>query len=213
MDEYFYSGFYARFDTVSKSEGSLLMGPDNIVGDDFSVVLKNHDGINKAWLVNKFNKEVGFLDVDASRKVQLALAKDQVIRAILSFVAYTDNPDPGCYWGQVAVFCYNPSYRQEFDRFIDNCASKISDGVRPNIDFGQQSVKNILSDSSWLPKETVPFPKKETGFAILKDHRSISEKVIEQGRSKNIGCYVVSWAFIILLVLLFAYFLHSIGLF
>ena len=189
------------------------MGPDNIVGDDFSVVLKNHDGINKAWLVNKFNKEVGFLDVDASRKVQLALAKDQAIRAILSFVAYTDNPDPGCYWGQVAVFCYNPSYRQEFDRFIDNCASKISDGVRPNIDFGQQSVKNILSDSSWLPKETVPFPKKETGFAILKDHRSISEKVIEQGRSKNIGCYVVSWAFIILLVLLFAYFLHSIGLF
>ena len=213
MDEYFYSGFYARFDTVSKSEGSLLMGPDNIVGDDFSVVLKNHDGINKAWLVNKFNKEVGFLDVDASRKVQLALAKDQVIRAILSFVAYTDNPDPGCYWGQVAVFCYNPSYRQEFDRFIDNCASKISEGVRPNIDFGQQSVKNILSDSSWLPKETVPFPKKETGFAILKDHRSISEKVIEQGRSNNIGCYVVSWAFIILLVLLFAYFLHSIGLF
>lgn len=213
MDEYFYSGFYARFDTVSKSEGSLLMGPDNIVGDDFSVVLKNHDGINKAWLVNKFNKEVGFLDVDASRKVQLALAKDQVIRAILSFVAYTDNPDPGCYWGQVAVFCYNPSYKQEFDRFIDNCASKISEGVRPNIDFGQQSVKNILSDSSWLPKETVPFPKKETGFAVLKDHRSISEKVIEQGRSKNIGCYVVSWAFIILLVLLFAYFLHSIGLF
>ena len=213
MDEYFYSGFYARFDTVSKSEGSLLMGPDNIVGDDFSVVLKNHDGINKAWLVNKFNKEVGFLDVDASRKVQLALAKDQVIRAILSFVAYTDNPDPGCYWGQVAVFCYNPSYKQEFDRFIDNCASKISEGVRPNIDFGQQSVKNILSDSSWLPKETVPFPKKETGFAILKDHRLISEKVIEQGRSKNIGCYVVSWAFIILLVLLFAYFLHSIGLF
>lgn len=213
MDEYLYSGFYSRFDTTSKSDGSLLMGPDNIVGDDYSLVVKSKDGINRAWLVNKFNKEVGFLDVDASRKVQLAQAKGQVIRSILSFVAYSDNPDPGCYWGEVAVFCYNPSYEREFNVFIDNCASKISEGIRPNIDLGQQSVQKVLSDNSWIPKETIPFPKKEIGSAILKDHRSISEKVIEQGRSKNVGCYVISWAFIILLVLLIAYLLHSFGLF
>ena len=28
-----YDAFYARFDTISKAEGSALMGPDNIVGD------------------------------------------------------------------------------------------------------------------------------------------------------------------------------------
>ena len=33
-----YVGFYARFETASKNQGSLLMGPDFIVGDDAGLV-------------------------------------------------------------------------------------------------------------------------------------------------------------------------------
>ena len=211
--DYSYRGFYARFDTVSKTTGSLLMGPDNIVGDDFEVFFKTDSGFVVAWLKNKFGVEVGYFDTDTSRKLQLANGRDQTIRALLAFVAYSDEPDPGCYWGQMALFCFNPAYASEMNAFIDRCALKLGEGIRPNIDFGKQGVEKIFSESEWVPSETVSLPKKEIGFAVLKDHRSISEKMIEQGRARNIGCYVVSWAFIILVVAGIAYALHCAGLF
>lgn len=211
--DYSYEGFYARFDTPSKGVGSLLMGPDNIVGDDYEVFFKQDEGIFVAWVKNKFGKELGYFDVDTSRKLQLANARDQKIRALLSFVAYSDTPDPGLYWGQMALFCFNPAYEEEMNAFIDRCAQKLGEGIRPNIDLGRQAVQKIFSEKDWLPSDTVPLPKKESGFAVLKDHRSISEKMIEQGRSRNVGCYVVSWAFIILIVIGLIYALHMIGLF
>ena len=213
VSDYSYQGFYARFDTPSKNVGSLLMGPDNIVGDDFKLFFKTDNGLITAWIKNKFDKDIGYFDVNASRKLQLANARDLSIRILLSFVAYSDNPDPGCYWGEMAVFCFNPAYSDEFNSFIDRCAIKIGDGVRPNIDFGSQSINKVLTEKDWLPKETVPLPKKETGFAVLKDHRSLSEKMIEQGRSKNIGCYVISWAFIIVAILAIVYGIHLLGVF
>lgn len=209
MPEYLYSGFYARFDTPDKTTGSMLMGPDNIVGDEFFINFKTEDGITKAWIDNKFEHEIGFFGIDTSRKLQLAQARNLKIKLILSFVAYTDNPDPGHYWGEMAVFCYSPAHEKEFNLFVDRCSIKISDGVRPNIDLGSQGISNILSNETWLPKETVPFPKKETGFAVLKDHRSVSEKMIEQGRSKNIGCYIVSWVFIAIVMISLCYLLYS----
>ena len=208
-----YEGLYARFDTVSKSEGSLLMGPDNIVGADYEVFFKTEEGRVVAWLKNRFGKEVGYCDTNASRKAQLANARGLNMRAVLSFVAYSDNPDPGCYWGEVALFFFNPAYEAEFNAFIDRCAAKIGEGIRPNIDLSKNQVQKAVSDPSWLPSDTVALPKKEVGFAVLKDHQSMSEKMIEQGRAKNIGCYVVSWAFIIVVVAAIAYGLHTLGLF
>ena len=213
LGDYSYDGFYARFDTPSKNVGSLLMGPDNIVGDDFEVYFKTDDGKVIAWVKNKFGAEIGFFDVDASRKLQLANARNQTIRALLSFVAYSDEPDPGCYWGQMALFCFNPAYADEMNAFVDRCSAKLSEGVRPNIDLGQQAVEKIFTVKNWIPSETVPLPAKKTGSAVLKDHQSVSEKMIEQGRSRNIGCYIVSWAFIILVIAGLVYGLHVLGLF
>ena len=213
FNEYSYEGYYARFDTLSKKEGSQLMGPDNIVGDDYEVFFKTEDNKVTAWLKNKFDAEIGYFDVDTSRKLQLANARDQRIRAILSFVAYSDTPDPGCYWGQMAVFCFNPLNEKEFDDFVDRCARKMGEGIRPRIDLGSQAVQKIINEPNWIPSETVPLPKKETGSSVLKSHQSISEKMIEQGRARNIGCYIVSWAFIAAVVIGILFGLHALGLF
>ena len=194
-------GFYARFETPSKKEGSLLMGADNLVGNDYAVEFKTEEGRVVAWLKNKFGAEIGYVDVDGSRKLQLANARGQKIHALLSFVAYSDLPDPGMYWGEMAIFCFNPAYEEEMNAFIDRVAVKLAEGVRPQINFGSTTVQKIFDESGWLPGDTVPFPKMEKGSAILKDHQSMSEKMIEQGRARNIGCYVVSWAFIALVVL------------
>jgi len=211
--DYSYQGFYARFESPDKPTGSLLMGPDNLVGDDYEVVFKNEDDRIVAWLKNKFGAEIGFLDVDASRSLQLANGRGQKIRALLSFVAYSDSPDPGLYWGEVALFCYNETYDEEIGAFINRCASRLADGVRPEIDLGRSSIEKIFSEKDWMPTQTVPYPKKETGMAILKQSRSLSEKMIEQGRARNKGCYVVSWLFIIIVIAAVLFGLHSAGLF
>ena len=196
-----YEGFYARFDTPSKKVGSLLMGADNLVGNDYTIELRNEDGRVVAWLKNKFDVEIGFLDVEGSRKVQLAHARGQKTRVLLSFVAYSDMPDPGHYWGEMAVICFNPAYEKEMGAFADRVAKRLAEGVRPAIDLRSGAVKKIFEEPDWMPSDTVPLPNKDKGMAILKDHQSMSEKMIEQGRAKNRGCYVVSWAFIVLVVI------------
>lgn len=196
-----YEGFYARFESPDKKDGSLLMNPDNIVGDTYEVFFKTDENRTVAWLKNKFGAEIGFLDADASRKLQLAAARDLKIRALLSFVAYSDMPDPGLYWGQVAVFCYNPFESDVMDAFIDRIAEQLGSGVRPDINLGASGVEKIFEEPGWIPKDTVPLPKKESGMAILKDRQSMSEKMIEQGRAGNKGCYFVSILFIVVVVL------------
>ena len=208
-----FSGFYARFETVSKESGALLMGPDNIVGNDFEVFFKTEGSKVVAWLRNRFGAEVGYFGADASRKLQLMNAREMVIRAVLSFVAYSDMPEPGMYWGEMAIFGYNPAYEKELGAFVDRCAQKIGEGIRPDIDLRAQSVSKLLEENDWMPSNTIPLPKMEKGNAILKSHQSMSEKMIEQGRSRNIGCYIVSWAFIILVVIGILFGLHALGLF
>ena len=204
-----YEGFYARYETPSKQVGSLLMGPDNLVGDDYELDFRTEDGRVVVWLKNKFGAEVGYLDVDGSRRVQLANARGQKVRALLAFVAYSDEPDPGTYWGHMAVICYNPAYEAEMGAFVDRIAQRLADGVRPNIDLRGDGVKRIFDEPEWIPSDTVALPDKKKGMAVLKDQRSISEKMIEQGRARNRGCYVVSWAFIVIVVLVAAYLVGS----
>ncbi|MBQ9004649.1 MAG: hypothetical protein IJ087_22665 [Eggerthellaceae bacterium] len=200
-----YEGFYARFETPSKPVGSMLMGADSLVGDDFKVEFRTEDGRVVAWLRNKFDAEVGFLDVEGSRRLQLANAREQKIRAVLSFVAYSDSPDPGLYWGEVAVFCFNPAYAKEMDAFVDRVRAKMADGVRPDINLRSSGVQKIFDEPGWVPTETVPLPNKAKGMAVLKDHQSMSEKMIEQGRAGNRSCYAVSIVFIVVIVLAVAF--------
>lgn len=200
-----YEGFYAQYDTPSKKVGSLLMGADTLVGDDLKVDFRTEDGKVTVWLLNKFDAEVGFLDAEGSRKLQLANARGQKIRVLLSFVAYSDEPDPGHYWGEVAVICFNPAYSTEMDAFADRVGARMADGLRLDVNLGAAAVKKIFDEPEWVPTDTVALPKKKNGMAVLKDHQSISEKMIEQGRAKNKGCYAVSWVFIIVLVAAAAY--------
>ena len=74
-----YEGFYAHYDTPTKKVGASLMGADTLVGDDLKVDFRTEEGRVTAWLLNKFDAEVGFLDVDGSRKLQLANARGQKI--------------------------------------------------------------------------------------------------------------------------------------
>ena len=214
MDDLRYFGTYARFETESKKDAAVLIGADSLVGDLFDIEFDTREGRIVAWIVNKFGARVCYIDGDVVRDLNIARARSWNLRAILSFVAFTDTPDPGFYWGQVAIICNDPRYDEAVDAFVGRVQKLLADGVRPDVDLGAQGIDRMLAnDGSWMTESRVPFPEKTHGTVILKSRLKTSEKLIEQGRKGNKGCYMVSWAFLILVAAAAVYGLHAIGLF
>lgn len=206
MDNYF--GRYERFETASKKDAAALLGADNLVGDVYDIDIEMVDGAQRAWLVSRFDARIGYFDTKISRKLSVLKAQGLTCKAILSFVAFTENSEEGKYWGDVAVICYNPAYAEDFAPFMKAVSKKLGEGVRPKVDLGADGADKIIeSHGEWMPKQTVSYPDKgqNKGTAIIKRRRSVTDKLVEQGRAGNKGCYIVSWVFLLALVALIVY--------
>jgi len=209
-----YSGFYARFDTVSKKEASQLLGSDNLVGDIYEIEFRLEDKRRIAWLKNRFGAVVGFFGEDTSRELSLAEARGWKISALLSFVAYTDSPAPGEYWGEAAIVCFDPQEEAVFSVFLEGLSKVMAEGLRLNVELGKQGVAQVLANKGkWTPKNTVPLPGKEKGVAFLKTRRGLNEGLVELARQRNVGCYIASWLFVALVLVGIFFGLKSCGLF
>lgn len=208
MQEYF--GTYQRFETISKKDAGALLGADNIIGDRYQIQLELDNGIHRGWLVNRFNARIGYFDEDFSRKLSLFKAKGMDLVAILSFVAFTESPEPGHYWGDMAVIAFPSSEKDSFSLFVDGVAQKIASGVRPDLDIPSSAIEEIVSShGNWLPSNNLPFPTLDKGSVFLKKHKSLMDGVVEQGRKGNIGCYIVSWAILLAIVALVVFAIGS----
>ncbi|WP_165062743.1 hypothetical protein [Adlercreutzia sp. ZJ154] len=208
MSDYF--GKYADFQTISKKDAGQLLGADNMIGDVLDIVCELDGGKHCAWLVNRFSKRIGMLDPSVSREISLAAAREMETRAVLSFVAFTDHPDEGHYWGQVAIICYAKSCEDAFGQFIKHVSKMMADGTRIAVNLGNDAIARIIeSNGEWLPTQTISMPEKTKGTAIVKSRRSITDKLIETGRTGNKGCFVVSWVFLLALVTVLIFGLKS----
>ena len=196
---YAYDGFYARFESPTKKNAALLMGADTLVGDEFSLSFKRDGNTTIAWISNKFDAEIGFLDEEASHRVQLAQARELDIHVLLSFIAYSEKPDPGVYWGEVAIICFDPLLKGSFEPFINKASSKMKEGLRPQVELSDTELAKLASDPSWFPASSIPVSP-SSGSAIVKDNQSFTERMVEMGRAGNKGCYVGSIAFLVILV-------------
>ncbi len=214
MDVRSYYGAYARFDTASKKDGALLMNADCIVGDRYEVEIDLHDGTRTAWLKNRFGSRVGFFDDAVSYELSLCAAKGWKAVASLSFVAFSEQPEPGIYWGEAAVVSYDPACEDVVEPFVDRVRALLAQGIRPEVTLGQVDLDHLQANpEAWMPAGRAAMPAKERGTVVLKSREKFSEKLIEQGRKKNVGCYIVSWAFLLALVALLMFSLHSCGVF
>lgn len=199
MAETRYYGDYARFDTVSKTDAAQLVSADNLVGDRYEIIFVAEEGARVAWLKNRFDKLVGFFDEKTSRELSFCAARGFTMCAFLSFVAFTDNPKPGKYWGEVALVCYTPN-EEALKNFADTIQKQMIAGKRPKIDLGKQGIDQVFeSNGNWLPGKQVPLPKFGGTTAFVKTKRSATEKLVEQGRGGNKGCSIASWIFLALL--------------
>lgn len=213
MVETRYFGEYARFDTVSKTDAAQLVSADNLVGDRYEIVFQNENGDRVAWLKNRFGKLVGFLDAKTSRELSFCEARGFEMWAFLAFVAFTDNPKPGKYWGEVALVCYTP-HENAFKNFAMEIERQFIKGKRPKVDLGNQGINQVIeSNGSWLPGKQVPLPKFDGTTAFVKTKRSTTEKLVEQGRAGNKGCTVAIWIFLALLAVAAVLSLRACGVF
>lgn len=212
MNQYF--GTYHRFETASKKEAGRLLGADNLVGDLYHIDCTMEGTTHKAWLVSRFDQRIGYFDENFSRDLSILAARDLTLVAVLSFIAFTESPEPGHYWGEAAVVAYEPSQADDFETFVQNVALRMQDGIRTSVSFEPDGVNRIIeSRGTWIPEKTIPLPQKEKGTVIMKSRRSLSERAIEQGRKGNKGCYLVSWAFLLALVAGALFTMKSCGLF
>ena len=209
-----YYGAYARFDTVSKRDAAVLIGSDCIVGDTFDIQFRPYKGSTRAWIVNAFDTDIGFLDEKTSHHLNVLAAREWTLHAILSCVAFTDQPEPGMYWGEVALLCYDRSHESDFDTFVTETAKLIGKGIRPKVDLETQGIVSIIqSHGTWQPKQRVPFPGTNKNTAIIKKSRGALDFLVQKSREGNKGCYVLSWLFLLGLVALVVFALKGCGVF
>ena len=164
MERYF--GTYQTFRTVSKKDAAVLMGSNTLVGDRYRINLTMDEGVHRAWLINKFNETIGYFDDSFSRELSLLAAEGLELVGILSFVAFTETPEPGEYWGQAAVIGYSPHYAEEFNQFIDGICGLIGKGIRPKLALKGSAVDEIInSNGTWLPSLS---PRNNAAWRYLK---------------------------------------------
>ena len=202
MNNYF-AGYY-EFHCPSKKDAAFLLGADTLVGDALSLTLAKNNTLNPyIELYNKYQKLVGIItDEHLIERVKLASAENLRVSCLLSFVAYTDHPNPGYYWGQVALFIYDTT-QQAYVIFENTIAQELKKGIRPDISLSHDGMHHVeSSNGTWVPRGRISLPQKQQGMALMKTRRSLSENLIEQGRAGNKGCYVVSWIFLLALVTL-----------
>lgn len=205
-----YFGAYLDFQTLNKKEAALLVGADNTVGDIYDIEDHLEDETHKMVLVNRFEQQVGYFDSDISRKLALFSAKGMIIKGILSFVAFSEDEEGGHYWGNAAVVCFDPAYEEEFSTFIYNVSNLVADNIRPALDLDQNGIKKVIdSDGEWVPSDRISLPETQKGMAFIKRRRKMTEKMIEQGRKKNVGCYIISWVFLLAIVALIVFAVKS----
>ena len=209
-----YQGFYARFETFSKKDSGTLEGADTLIGDEFRFEFVSEDGVGRIVLKNKFDAQVGYFDENDSHKIRLLQAREWKIHILMSLLAYSSEPAPGHYWGEMCVIAYHPSLEEPMGVFVDGIKEMLGQGLRPQIDLNESAVDTIVKQNGdWKPNDRVPLPEKKENMAIIKSKRSVSEKLVEEGRKGKIGCYIVSYAFIVVIVALIVLILHLIGLF
>lgn len=203
MNDMRYFGQYVRFDTVSKQEGLLLTNADNIIGSEYTVSFEVENGKTTAWMVNRFGAKVGYLSSSDTYTLDVLRAREWNIHALLSVILYTEGEDEdlGSYWGEMIVVACPERYEQEIVTYLDKVKETLASGVRPRVDLTELQIDELMSKrGDWVsPDHQQPYWK-EKGTAVVKDEISLTEKLIEEGRKGNTGCYIASWIFIAVLV-------------
>lgn len=196
-----YYGKYKIAYPFDSNSAAKLISADNIIGDIYKVTIDRKDDSHLAYVTNRFKQTPAYFDEETSRELAIAKAKDMNIYAILSIVGFSESENKSQYWAEFAIIGFPKSKKDCFDSFVLNLASSIKNGKRLNIELSDNDFEKVLkTNGDYLPTTKFPFPDKRQGTVFLKKSISLKEKLIEQARNKNIGCSIVGWIFLLLII-------------
>lgn len=214
MSEIGYYGTYADFSCPDREAATAFMGADNLVGDPYTIEMDYSEQKRKAWIVNPFGIRMGTLSEKTAQKIDIQEAKGWKVTALLACVVFVNEPKPGEYWGQIVLIAYDPAHEEAFSTFVKTIGEQLAKGIRPAVDLGNDGVSRVIeSKGLWVPTGRVPLPQLKKGATFIKTERTSTDKLVAQARKSRIGCTVVSWAFIIIVIAVIIFAMRSCGMF
>ena len=201
-----YFGTYERFEVADDEDIGRVLSADNSVGDVYDIELSLEDGLYTGSLINAYGQRIGYFDHGFSKRLAVMSAEGIVEKALLSYIAYTADGDSGRYWGEMAVICYDPAFSEQFERFMGKVSARIADDVRPKLDLDREAVDRIIdANGDWLPSQSTILPDAGKDKAYIKRRKRFNERLADQGRAGNKGCYAASWALMAMLLVAIAF--------
>lgn len=195
-----FEGFYGTFTTPDKTVASRILGADVPIGSILHFDFQRDP--EKIWVFDRYNHALGTLDADSDLKVRLMHAHNQEIQAVLAAVFFTENENEGTFWAEILIMGYSVSYHKTFNRFVERISGLCIEGIRPDIDLGEQGIAKLLEDNDWLPTKRIAPRTLSSDTVRVKSKQSFQEKMVEQARAGNKGCFFAGWAFLLALVAL-----------
>ena len=194
-------GTYAKALPFDKYCAAKLISADNVVGDIYTVDVKTEGLHHQAFVTNRFGHSPAYFDGDISRQISVSKAQGNRIFAILTLVGFTESDNVSNYWAEFAIIALPSTNKQIYDKFLLRISDSIKEGKRLRVDLTDQDFNKIIdSKGSYIPTSTIPLPEKQGGTVFLKTSMSFRERMIEQARKKNIGCFIGGWAFLLICI-------------
>ena len=201
MDNYY--GTYAIGKATSKEEAGKLLGADNVIGDVYKVETRLTDGKHVARVINRFGNSPVEFSEGISREIALCETKGFVTYAILTCVGFTQIKNDGEYWAEFIIISFPKKDLDIFSVYVDNLSKEVKDYKRPEVDLKAEEVEEIIKNKGdYISLTQHSKIDKIKGQVILKSRVKLSEKLIEQGRKKNPGCYIFGWLFLLVVIAL-----------
>ncbi|MCF0231897.1 MAG: hypothetical protein HUJ63_06460, partial [Enterococcus sp.] len=189
---------YVRFFAGEAKNAAYLMGPDNAVGDMLHFETVSTPNALVTEILNRFDKKIGILEPQDSHDIRILEEKDWQIFGLLDYVAVHTEVKTN-YCAGVLLLAAPNKYSESLENFTMLLSSELSEGKRLDALLSPSEQKEMFANNGeFLPTRRRALEKEEN-FKYLKTEASLKEKIYEQGRQKNPGCYIVSISFLVLI--------------
>ena len=190
-----YYGKYLRFEAFDAESEAVVASADTAVGDMGTIEWDaDEDGCEKVWLKNPRGVRFARLSPEDSQNLATYRDKGWRLRCVTGFTASTEGPDGKRYWGEAAVFAYDPTYEEEFDTVIKIFSNKAGEGFRPSPELNTKEVNYILLyPALHLFVRRAKMPELDENTVIIRDHRAPQDALISAVRFHKVVRASIKW--------------------
>lgn len=186
---------YIQAKPANKIQAAQLTSSNSVVGNFFN--LEYDKEIKQIIIFNKYKYPVAQLSAEDSKKIYLQINKENIIKCMLAYVTYCQPKN--CHYATFLFIAYPKQYKKAYNNFTNLIKSKIEQGIYPQINIEKYEHNQIIKKNGNFRIQKNIKPDLKSGTVIVKDKISFTEKLIEEARNKNKGCYFASIVFLLTL--------------